>query len=213
MDFLLKKIEQYVINHSQSEPKLLQELNKETWQKALVPRMLSGHFQGRVLSMLSKLIQPKSVLEIGTYTGYSALCLAEGLQKNGELHTIDRNEELRDLQHKYINASTYKNQIKTYIGEALDVIPNINENFDLVFIDADKENYINYFHAIIDKMKTGGVILSDNVLWSGKVTEIPNPKDKDTIAIIEYNTLLKNDPRIETVLLPIRDGLTISRVK
>ena len=213
MDFLSKKIEQYVINHSQSEPKLLQELNKETWQKALVPRMLSGHFQGRVLSMLSKLIQPKSVLEIGTYTGYSALCLAEGLQKNGELHTIDRNEELRDLQHKYINASTYKNQIKTYIGEALDVIPNINENFDLVFIDADKENYINYFHAIIDKMKTGGVILSDNVLWSGKVTEIPNPKDKDTIAIIEYNTLLKNDPRIETVLLPIRDGLTISRVK
>jgi len=213
VDFLSKKIEQYVINHSQSEPKLLQELNKETWQKALVPRMLSGHFQGRVLSMLSKLIQPKSVLEIGTYTGYSALCLAEGLQKNGELHTIDRNEELRDLQHKYINASTYKNQIKTYIGEALDVIPNINENFDLVFIDADKENYINYFHAIIDKMKTGGVILSDNVLWSGKVTEIPNPKDKDTIAIIEYNTLLKNDPRIETVLLPIRDGLTISRVK
>ena len=213
MDFLSKKIEQYVINHSQSEPKLLQELNKETWQKALVPRMLSGHFQGRVLSMLSKLIQPKSILEIGTYTGYSALCLAEGLQKNGELHTIDRNEELRDLQHTYINASTYKNQIKTYIGEALDVIPNINENFDLVFIDADKENYINYFHAIIDKMKTGGVILSDNVLWSGKVTEIPNPKDKDTIAIIEYNTLLKNDPRIETVLLPIRDGLTISRVK
>jgi len=213
VDFLSKKIEQYVINHSQSEPKLLQELNKETWQKALVPRMLSGHFQGRVLSMLSKLIQPKSILEIGTYTGYSALCLAEGLQKNGELHTIDRNEELRDLQHKYINASTYKNQIKTYIGEALDVIPNINENFDLVFIDADKENYINYFHAIIDKMKTGGVILSDNVLWSGKVTEIPNPKDKDTIAIIEYNTLLKNDPRIETVLLPIRDGLTISRVK
>jgi len=213
VDFLSKKIEQYVINHSQSEPKLLQELNKETWQKALVPRMLSGHFQGRVLSMLSKLIQPKSILEIGTYTGYSALCLAEGLQKNGELHTIDRNEELRDLQHTYINASTYKNQIKTYIGEALDVIPNINENFDLVFIDADKENYINYFHAIIDKMKTGGVILSDNVLWSGKVTEIPNPKDKDTIAIIEYNTLLKNDPRIETVLLPIRDGLTISRVK
>ncbi|MCK5638290.1 MAG: O-methyltransferase [Flavobacteriaceae bacterium] len=213
MDFLPKKIDQYVLEHSQSEPKLLQELNKETWQKALVPRMLSGHFQGRVLSILSKLIQPKSILEVGTYTGYSALCLAEGLKKNGALHTIDHNEELGDLQHKYINASKYKNQIKTYIGEALNIIPKINEKFDLVFIDADKENYINYFHAIIDKMNTGGVILSDNVLWSGKVTETPNPKDKDTIALIEYNKLLKNDPRIETVLLPIRDGLTISRVK
>ncbi len=213
MDFLSKKIDQYVLDHSQSEPKLLQELNKETWQKALVPRMLSGHFQGRVLSMISKLIQPKSILEVGTYTGYSALCLAEGLQKKGVLHTIDHNEELENIQHKYFNASAYKNQIKTYIGEALEIIPKINDKFDLVFIDADKENYINYFHLVIDKINSRGVILSDNVLWSGKVTETPNPKDKDTIALIEYNKLLKKDPRIETVLLPIRDGLTISRVK
>ncbi len=175
--------------------------------------MLSGHFQGRVLSMISKLIQPKSILEVGTYTGYSALCLAEGLQKKGVLHTIDHNEELENIQHKYFNASAYKNQIKTYIGEALEIIPKINDKFDLVFIDADKTNYSNYYNLIINKMNKGGVILSDNVLWSGKVTKKPNPKDRDTMALISYNKLLKNDPRIETVLLPIRDGLTISRVK
>lgn len=213
MSFLSDKIEQYAIEHTQKEPELLQELNKETWQKALVPRMLSGHYQGRILSMISKLTHPKNILEIGTYTGYSALCMAEGMQKNGVLHTIDHNEELEYLQHKYFDASDYKDQIKTYLGEALDIIPNINEKFDLVFIDADKRNYSNYFHLVIDKMNIGGVILSDNVLWSGKVTEKPNPKDLDTIALIAYNKLLVNDPRIETVLLPIRDGLTLSRLK
>ncbi len=213
MNFLSDKIDRYAIDHSQKEPKLLQKLNKETWQKALVPRMLSGHYQGRVLSMISKLVRPKYILEIGTYTGYSALCLAEGMQKGGVLHTIDHNEELAYLQHKYFNASAYKDQIKTYIGEALELIPKINDKFDLVFLDADKENYKNYYHLVIDKINPGGVILSDNVLWSGKVTETPNPKDKDTIALIEFNKLLVNDPRIETVLLPIRDGLTISRVK
>ena len=163
--------------------------------------------------MISKLVNPKNILEIGTYTGYSALCLAEGMQKNGNLHTIDRNEELYDFQRKYFNKSDYGTNIKQYVGNALDVISTIDDKFDLVFIDADKSNYPNYFHAIIDKMNSGGVILSDNVLWSGKVVEEIKPKDIDTPALIEYNKLLKNDSRIETVLLPIRDGLTISRVK
>lgn len=213
MNFLSDKIDRYAIDHTQKEPELLQKLNKETWQKALVPRMLSGHYQGRVLSMISKLVNPRNILEIGTYTGYSALCLAEGMQKNGVLHTIDHNEELEYLQHKFFNASAYKDQIITYVGEALEIIPKIKDKFDLVFIDADKENYKNYYHLVIDKINPGGVILSDNVLWSGKVTETPNLKDKDTIALIEFNKLLVNDPKIETVLLPIRDGLTISRVK
>jgi len=213
MDFLPKRINEYAVAHSQDEPELLMKLNKETWQKVLVPRMLSGHFQGRILAMLSKLVQPKVILEIGTYTGYSALCLAEGLANNGILHTIDYNEELVDFQRKYFDRSVYKNQIKQYLGNAKEIIPTINDTFDLVFIDADKSNYSNYFHLVIDKMNKGGIILSDNVLWSGKVTETPDPKDEDTKALITYNTLLKEDIRIETVLLPIRDGLTISRVK
>ena len=213
MNFLPENIDQYASDHSQKEPELLQELFNETWQKALVPRMISGHFQGRVLSMVSKLINPKSILEIGTYTGYSALCLAEGLQKGGMLHTIDHNEELYDFQRKYFDRSNYKDQIKQYIGEGLEVINNIDGPFDLVFIDADKANYGNYFKAIIDKMNPGGVILSDNVLWSGKVTETPKPKDVDTIGLIAYNKMMNEDIRLETVLLPIRDGLTISRVK
>lgn len=213
MSFLPENIDQYASDHSQKEPELLLELFKETWQKALVPRMISGHFQGRVLSMISKLVAPKNILEIGTYTGYSALCLAEGLQKGGLLHTIDHNEELFNFQRKYFDRSAYKNQIKQYVGEALDVIIDIKGPFDLVFIDADKANYVNYFKAVIGKMNSGGVILSDNVLWSGKVTETPNPKDEDTIALIAYNKLINEDPRMETVMLPIRDGLTISRVK
>ena len=213
MNFLPENIDRYASDHSQKEPELLQELFRETWQKALIPRMISGHFQGRVLSMISKLICPKTILEIGTYTGYSALCLAEGLQTGGALHTIDHNEELYDFQRKYFDRSDHKGQIKQYVGEALDVLVKIEGPFDLVFIDADKANYGNYFKAIIDKMNPGGVILSDNVLWSGKVTEIPNPKDEDTKALIAYNLMMNEDPRIETVLLPIRDGLTVSRVK
>ena len=213
MNFLPENIDQYASDHSQKEPEILQELFTETWQKALIPRMISGHFQGRVLSMISKLSNPKTILEIGTYTGYSALCLAEGLQTGGMLHTIDHNEELYDFQRKYFDRSNHKDQIKQYVGEALDVLAEIKGPFDLVFIDADKANYGNYFKAIIDKMNPGGVILSDNVLWSGKVTEIPNPKDEDTKALIAYNQMMIEDPRIETVLLPIRDGLTVSRVK
>ena len=212
MHFLPEELDNYVVKHSQAEPKILQELGRETWQKVLNPRMLSGAFQGRVLSMISKLIQPKSILEIGTYTGYSALCLAEGLSKEGKLYTIDKNEELEELQYKYFQKSDYKDQITQYVGNAIDIIPTIDSKFDLVFIDADKSNYVNYFHLIIEKMNKGGVILSDNVLWSGKVVEELDPKDTDTKVLLEYNRHLNEDSRLETVLLPIRDGLTISRV-
>ena len=213
MHFLPENIDNYVVDHSQQEPKILKELSRETWQKVLNPRMLSGAFQGRVLSMIAKLIQPKNILEIGTYTGYSALCLAEGLHKEGKIFTIDKNEELETLQNKYFEKSGFRNQIEQFVGNALEIIPTIDAKFDLVFIDADKSNYINYFHLMIDKMNPGGIILSDNVLWSGKVVEELDPKDKDTKVLLEYNRLLNTDDRIETVLLPIRDGLTISRVK
>ncbi|NIK91285.1 O-methyltransferase [Mangrovimonas sp. CR14] len=211
MHFLPEHIDNYVVKHSENEPELLQKLNRETHQKILQPRMLSGDYQGRVLSMLSKLIQPKYILEIGTYTGYSALCLAEGLTKGGELHTIDVNEELVDFQRKYFDASPFGEQIYQHLGNALDIIPELDHTFDLVFIDADKPNYINYFHAIVEKLRPGGIILSDNVLWSGKVAEPINDKDTSTKLLVEYNQLLKEDSRVETVILPIRDGLTISR--
>ena len=213
MNFLPEKIDDYSVSHSQKEPQILQELTRETWQKVVNPRMLSGAFQGRVLSMISKLIQPKNILEIGTYTGYSAICIAEGLQEHSSIDTIDKNEELADLQNKYFKKSGYRNKITQHVGLALEIIPTIDKKFDLVFIDADKSNYSNYFHLIIDKMNKGGVILSDNVLWSGKVVEKLDPKDQDTKALLEYNKLLNTDKRIETVLLPIRDGFTISRVK
>lgn len=212
MHFISEDLENYVANHSENEPDLLARLNKETHQKILQPRMLSGHFQGRVLSMLSKLIRPKNILEIGTYTGYAALCLAEGLSDNGELDTIDNNEELVDFQKKYFDLSAWSHQIHQHLGNALDIIPTLNKKFDLVFIDADKENYINYFNLIVPMMNKGGIILSDNVLWSGKVLEEVKANDKSTKILLEYNLLLKNDPRVETVLLPIRDGLTVSRV-
>jgi len=213
MHFLPEEIDNYVVNHSQQEPEILQELSKETWQKVLNPRMLSGAFQGRVLSMISKLTRPTSILEIGTYTGYSALCLAEGMSSEGKIITIDKNEELETLQNKYFEKSGYRNQIEQRVGNAVYIIPKIDRKFDLVFIDADKSNYINYFHLIIDKMNSGGIILSDNVLWSGKIVEALDPKDIDTSVLLAYNKLLNSDDRIETVLLPIRDGLTISRVK
>jgi len=213
MDFLNQDIQDYANKHSQEEPKLLQELNRETWQKVLNPRMLSGSYQGRLLSLLSKLIQPQQILEIGTYTGYSALCLAEGLSDNGQLHTIDHNEELVSLQQKYFNKSPFKNQIKTYLGEALDIIESFKIKFDLVFIDADKSNYVNYFKSIVPKMNKGGLILSDNVLWSGKVLQKAEAKDKDTQALQAYNKCVNSDSRVESILLPIRDGLMLTRVK
>ncbi|NGZ89541.1 O-methyltransferase [Psychroflexus maritimus] len=213
MDFLPEEISQYVEEHSQAEPKVLKELNRETWQKVLQPRMLSGHLQGRVLSMLTKLISPKVILEIGTYTGYSAICMAEGLPEGGKIISIDRNEELEEIQQKYFSKSGYADKIQQIYGNALDEIPKLNEKFDLVFVDADKSNYANYYDLVIEKMNPGGVILSDNVLWSGKVTETPKEKDIDTTALIQYNKKINEDKRVETVLLPIRDGLTITRVK
>jgi predicted O-methyltransferase YrrM len=212
MNFLPEKIDEYVVDNSQKEPQILQELTKETWQRVLNPRMLSGAFQGRILSMISKIINPKDILEIGTYTGYSAICIAEGISNEATIDTIDKNEELEDIQNKYFKKSGFRDQIKQHIGNAIEIIPTLDKKFDLVFIDADKSNYCNYFNLVIGKMKKGGIILSDNVLWSGKVVEKLEKKDIDTKALLEYNRLLNSDPRVETVLLPIRDGLSISRV-
>ena len=212
MHFISPELEDYIEQHSEGEPALLAALNKETYQKILLPRMLSGHFQGRVLSMLATLIRPVTILEIGTYTGYSALCLCEGMQDDGQLHTIDIKEELVDFQRKHFDKSPWGTQIVQHLGSAIDVIPTIDLKFDLVFIDADKENYLNYWELIVPRMNKGGIILSDNVLWSGKVLEPLQKNDVSTQILLEYNALLKNDPRVETVLLPIRDGLTVSRV-
>ncbi|WP_417358931.1 O-methyltransferase [Galbibacter sp.] len=211
MHFISQAIESYVENHSEDEPELLQQLSRETHLQVLRPRMLSGHFQGRLLSLLSKILQPKNILEIGTYTGYSALCMAEGLVEGGALHTIDINEELYDFQRSFFDKSDYGSQIFQHVGSAIDIIPTLDMSFDLVFIDADKENYPTYFDLVIDKVAPKGIILSDNVLWSGKVVEPVDPKDKSTPVLLEFNRKLKEDPRVETILLPIRDGLTLSR--
>ncbi len=212
MHFLPQKIDDYSVSHSQSEPELLAQLQKETWQKILNPRMVSGAFQGRVLSMLSKLLCPKSILEIGTYTGYSAICLAEGLKEGGKLTTIDVNEENRWLALKYFKKTNNSERIESLVGNALDIIPTLQASYDLVFIDADKENYAAYFDMIVPKLKSGALILSDNVLWSGKVVEKLEAKDFSTKALLAYNKKINEDPRVETVLFPIRDGLSLTRV-
>lgn len=213
MHFLSEELENYTAQHTEDEPLLLQELNKRTHLNVLQPRMISGHFQGRFLSLLSKMVQPRTILEIGTYTGYATLCLAEGLHPEGVLHTIDIKEELTDLQREFFDRSGYGSQIVQHLGKAADIIPALNTTFDLVFIDADKQNYAHYFDLVIEKMTRGGIILSDNVLWSGKVVEEVKPNDKHTQALMAYNQKIKDDPRVETVLLPIRDGITLSRVK
>ena len=213
MHFLSEELENYAAQHTENEPLLLQELNKRTHLNVLQPRMISGHFQGRFLSLLSKMVQPRTILEIGTYTGYATLCLAEGLHPEGVLHTIDIKEELTDLQREFFDRSDYGNQIVQHLGKAADIIPSLDTTFDLVFIDADKQNYAHYFDLVIEKMNRGGLILSDNVLWSGKVVEEVKHNDKHTQALMAYNQKIKDDPRVETVLLPIRDGITLSRVK
>lgn len=211
MHFISDELDDYVLKHSDEEPPLLKALTRETYQKVVQPRMISGHFQGRVLSTISKLIRPKKILELGTFTGYSALCLAEGLDEDGELHTVDYNEELVNLQRRFFDQSGFGQQIHQYTGRALQIIPMLDIKFDLVFIDADKLNYVNYFHQIIDKLNSKGIILSDNVLWSGKVIEpIVDQLDISTKTLLEYNRLLKEDSRLNTIMLPIRDGLTIS---
>jgi predicted O-methyltransferase YrrM len=213
MEFISKELDAYVCAHTQDEPEYLYELNRETHLNVMKPRMLSGHFQGRVLSMLSKMIQPKDILEIGTYTGYSALCLAEGLQEDGHLVTIDTNEELEDLVQRYIKKSPYVSQIKCVIGDAINVIPGLKRSFDIVFIDADKSNYINYYEMTFDKVRSGGYFIFDNVLWSGKVLHEPSEKDEDTKTLLKLNDLIHQDERVEEVLFPIRDGLLIARKK
>ena len=209
MEFIADEIDSYSLNHTEAEAELLAELNRETWANVMTPRMLSGHLQGRVLSMFSKMINPKNIIEIGTYTGYSALCMAEGLKNEGILHTLDINEEYTSIAKRYFNRSKYSKNIKQHLGNALDIIPKLECNFQLAFIDADKENYSAYFDLIIDKMDLYGYIIADNVLWSGKVTK--EKKDKETTALDLYNKKVLADTRVETVLLPIRDGLMVSR--
>jgi len=209
MNFLAEHLEAYVQQHSEQEPDLLQDLARETHLKVLQPRMLSGAYQGRLLSLISKLITPKHILEIGTFTGYSALCMAEGLHENGRIDTIDVDEELTDLQRRYFDASSYGKQIFQHLGNAADIIPTLNGSFDLVFIDADKEQYPLYFDLIIDRIQVGGLIIADNVLWSGKV--VTNATDEATQTLQQFNKKVVEDTRVETVLLPVRDGLTLIR--
>lgn len=209
MDFIDPLIEAYALEHTEKESDLLFNLNRQTHLKVLQPRMLSGHLQGRILSFLSSAIKPKNILEIGTYTGYSALCMAEGLSKNGKLVTIDKNVELETMVKKYINNSPYKNQMEFINANAIDVIPTLNLEWDLVFIDADKENYINYFDLVIDQVKKGGWIIADNVLWSGKVLEEPDKKDKETIILQKFNEKVNQDSRVRNVLFPVRDGMML----
>jgi len=213
MDFIQGAIEQYANRHTEKESDFLNKLNRDTHLKVLQPRMLSGHFQGRLLSLLSHLVQPKCILEIGTYTGYSALSMAEGLVEDGKLITIDCNEDLEHFIHEALKSSDLGAKIEFKLGDALDIIPQLNETFDLVFIDADKSNYINYYELILPKVRPGGLIIADNVLWSGKVLDLENNQDLDTQVIHQFNELVQGDDRVQNVLLPIRDGLMVLRKK
>ena len=209
MNFIDPSLEAYVAKHSEQEPELLQKLARETHLKVLQPRMLSGAYQGRLLAVLSKLTSPKRILEIGTYTGYSALCLAEGLQADGQIDTIDKDEELTDMQRSYFDASGFGKQIVQHLGNAAEIIPAIEGTFDFVFIDADKEQYPLYFDLIVDRVRSGGLIIADNVLWSGKVME--SAVDEATQSLQVFNKKVADDKRVETVILPVRDGLTLLR--
>ena len=210
MEFINEAIQSYSDNHTEAESPLLYQINRETHLHVLKPRMLSGHLQGRVLSMFSNMLRPKRILEIGTYTGYSALCLAEGLDKDGKLITIDTNEELIPKVRGYFDQSAFASQLEIICGNALDVIPTLSETWDLVFIDADKENYLNYYNLVVENVRQGGFIIADNVLWSGKVID-QKAKDKDTEMIREFNQHVHNDSRVANVLVPIRDGLMVLR--
>ncbi len=213
MDFIPADIQKYVEEHSDNESELLEALSRETHTKVMMPRMLSGHLQGRVLSMLAHMIKPKCILEIGTYTGYSAICMAEGLAEGGKLITLDINEELESMVRSYFEKAGVTNQIDFRIGNAMELIPELEENLDLVFIDADKKNYTNYYNLVFDKVRSGGFIIADNVLWSGKVVKTEKKIDKDTQAILDFNRLVQEDSRVENVLFPIRDGLLVIRKK
>ena len=212
MDFISEKITEYISENSNTEPEILAKLNEETYQKVLQPRMLSGHIQGRFLSMISKMKSPSCILEIGTYTGYGTLCLAEGLSDGGKIFTIDRNEELLKIQNKYFKMSGKRDKIIQLTGNAKDILENLDESYDIVFIDADKENYIEYFNLVSERLNNNGIIISDNVLWSGKVLNSPSKNDEETNILIEFNKTLNEDERFETVILPLRDGLSVSRL-
>ena len=211
MDFISDKLADYLNKNSEKEPEILSRLSKETHQKILQPRMLSGHIQGRFLSFISKIKSPDKILEIGTYTGYSTICLAEGLSKNGKIDTIDKNEELINIQNKYFEESGYRNKIIQHTGNALDILKSLNEKYDIIFIDADKENYINYFNQVSNKLSKNGIIISDNVLWSGKVLD-SHQKDEETSTLVEFNKIVNHDKRFKSIILPIRDGISISRL-
>lgn len=213
MQFLPPEIDNYASAHTSPESTVLYDLYRETYQKVLQPRMLSGHLQGRFLSMISKMLRPSYILEIGTYTGYSAICLAEGLVDGGKLITIDINEELEDITAKYISRAGLTGTITTITGDALEVIPTLEGHPDLVFIDADKNNYGKYYDLLITRMRPGSFILADNVLWSGKVTAPADKKDTDTLALQEFNNRIQADDRVENLLLPLRDGLMLIRVR
>ena len=211
MEFIDQKLSEYAENHTTAESALLQKLNRQTYAEVLIPRMLSGHLQGRFLSMISRLKSPKYILEIGTYTGYSALCLAEGLQGGGKLVTMDKNEELEDMVLDYFSKSDHKDKIQFLCGNAMEMIPDIEEGIDLVFIDADKENYLNYYKMVLPKMSKGGIVLADNVLWSGKVVNEDDVKnDEETSALHAFNEYVQQDERVTNVLVPIRDGILMA---
>ena len=213
MDIISQSVADYSELYTTPETEALANLNRETNAKVLMPRMLSGHLQGRLLSMFSYMIKPKRILEIGTYTGYSAICLSEGLAEGGMLHTIDINEELKQMTMNYIEQAGCEQKIKLHTGDALKIIPTIHETWDIVFIDADKKNYSEYFDMVITRICKGGFIITDNVLWSGKVLEDPSEMDSDTKAIHAFNKKIQSDPRVENILLPVRDGLMVARVK
>ncbi|WP_347157842.1 O-methyltransferase [Pontibacter chitinilyticus] len=214
MEFLDDELQQYADVHTTPESDLLHKINRQTHLSVLKPRMLSGHMQGRILAMFSQMLQPNQVLEVGTYTGYSAICLAEGLQPGGTLHTIDKNEELEERVRGYFAEAGLTESIKYYIGNALEIIPTIQVTFDLVFLDADKINYSHYYEQVIDQVRPGGYIIADNVLWSGKVLAKYRKKlDEDTQAVLDFNKMVHDDARVENILLPIRDGLLVARKK
>lgn len=213
MDFIPEDINDYCDRHTQDDSEVLQSLSRHTNVNVLRPRMLSGHLQGQLLSMLSSMIKPKKVLEIGTYTGYSAICLAKGIPQGGKLITVDCNEELEDLATSYFNKAGYGEVIKMVVGDASKVIPTLDNDFDLVFIDADKESYVDYYQQVFSKVNKSGYIIVDNVLWSGKVVEELKEGDKETKAILDFNALVQKDERVENILLPFRDGLMILQKK
>lgn len=214
MEFIPQELADYAELHTSAEPALLATLNRDTYANVLIPRMLSGHLQGRMLSMFAKMIRPRAILEIGTYTGYAALCMAEGLAADGVLHTIDINEELETRINKFVSKSQYASQIKIHIGNALEIVPTLSESFDLVFIDADKENYGAYYDLLIGRLPSGAILIADNVLWSGKVLHPEQlDQDKDTKALDAFNKKIRADERVECVLMPVRDGLMVIRKK